>query len=102
MASIVRYQAPDAVEWARMATGPEIRAALAAIAARGVAIAEAISPRQTGQYSASFRVRSDTVFMSGHTRAAAAIVNSAPYASDVEIRHHVLSRTRDILGAASL
>lgn len=102
MAEAVRYQPPDAREWARMATGVEIRAALAAVAVRGVAIATAISPRQTGRYSTSFRVRSDTVFLSGHTRAAAAIVNDAPYAADVELRHHVLARTRDILGAASL
>ena len=83
--------------WARLATRPEIRAALAAEAQRGKAVAETLSPRESGRYSESFEVRADTVIAYGSTRAAAVLVNTVPYAAAVELRHHVLARTRDWL-----
>lgn len=104
MATNIVYRPPSAAEWTRMATGPEIRAALASIAVRGKGIAEALSQdfRETGRYSSAFKVAEDTVVVAGHPRAAAVLLNTAPYATEVELRHHVLARTRDVLGAASL
>lgn len=104
MATNVVYQPPPAAEWARMATGPEVRGALTAIAVRGKGIAEALSQdfRETGRYAGSFRIDEATVFLAGHVRAAAVLVNTVPYATEVELAHHVLGRTRDVLGAATI
>jgi hypothetical protein len=100
-APIVVYDPPSQAEWARMATGREIRAALTDIAEKGKRIAETIAPRETGRYSAAFEVRQDTVThldRAGHPRAAAVLINTVPYAAVVEVSHHVLARTRDWLG----
>lgn len=95
MATTVTYRPPSALEWRRLATGPEIRAALLAEAARAEGIAVGISPRRTGQYSSSFRITEATVLLAGRWRAAARLENTAPYAATVEVQdgHRVLGRT---------
>ncbi len=77
-------------------------------AAKGAA--ESLSPRVTGRYADSFAVEKDqTVTIAGEPRAAARLVNNAPYAAAVEYgysgdsaattssAHRVLARTLQAL-----
>lgn len=74
--------------------GPEVRAALAAIAEKAKAAAEADantfrSDEAHAHYADSFEVRAETVeFTTSYgatTRAAAVVVNTKPYAAVVEV-----------------
>jgi hypothetical protein len=98
MATRVIYQPPTSAEFARLATNPKLRAALLATAERGKVIAQSLAPVESGRYADSFEVRPDTVTFRRQPRAAAVLLNTAPYAAVVETRHHVLARTRDWLG----
>lgn len=94
-----------------IANGPEVKAALLAIAEKAKAKAEALSAEfaDTGNYSRSFEIREESVSDVGRSsRAAAILENTASYAAHVEaghqdeqgreIRgHHVLQRTLESL-----
>lgn len=97
----VRYEGPSGLEWTRMATGPEVTAAVVAVATKGKLHAEelALEFSETGRYRQAFRVDTGTIRFAGRRRAYANIVNDVPYAAVVELRHQVLSRTRDYLQA---
>lgn len=108
---------PSEAGFRAMANGPEIRAALRAEAERAKLIAQGLAQefRVTGEYAESFKVEEDTIEWRGRIagpRAAARLINTAPYAAAVEwgyegrakgpssSAHHVLKRTLDALGGA--
>lgn len=93
-----------------MAIGPEVQAAVLAIAEEAKAIAEGLSEefRKTGDYADSFNVRaSETVLTTGfgsHPVAAGILENLSPHAAAVEWGnthdhrpHRVLGRTLEAL-----
>jgi hypothetical protein len=102
--------------FAECAIGPEVKAAVMAIAEKAKAQAEALATEfaQTGNYANSFEVFEETVTDGDkyhHPRAAAILENTASYADVVEAGHldkitgreisghHVLQRTLDALAA---
>jgi hypothetical protein len=98
---IVRYQPPNSAQWLRLATNPVLRSSLMQVGQKGRATAVGLSAgfADTGTYSRSFRVTSE-VAPFGRYRARRVVVtlsNPVPYAAAVEMRHKVLSRTRDLL-----
>lgn len=71
-----------------------------AMASAGKSAAEAISPvGETRVYRDSWEVRSssDRVGHGREKRAAATLINTAPYASTVERRHHILATVKAVL-----
>lgn len=97
----VRYEPPKQPEWTRMATGPEIVAALTAMAEAGKEHAQALALpfSESGRYRQSFRVDVGTERFAGRKRAVAYLLNDADYAAVLELRYNVLARTRDHLQA---
>jgi hypothetical protein len=97
MVDRVTYIPPSQADWTRLATSPPVAAAVRAVAVQGKAIAESIAASfaDTGRYGTSFDVRTGTTRFAGHVRASADLVNTAGHAAQVELRHHVLARTRD-------
>jgi hypothetical protein len=69
---------------AELAHGPEVTAAVLAVAETGKAYAESIAPRRSGHYAASFEVSVETVTVAGRERVAAQLTNTAGYAAAVE------------------
>lgn len=102
---------PDHDGLNEIARSPAVRAALAAVANKGKAIAEGLSAdfADTGDYASHFKVEAETIEWRGEypgRRAAAYLVNDAPYAAAVEWGnsrdhkpHHVLGRTLGMLNA---
>lgn len=94
--------------------GPEVAAVLTTIAEKGKAIAIGLSTEfvDTGEYIASFNVRTETVRLPfsttrspAHEVVAAILENTADHAAAVEYgnrrdpkAHHVLGQTLDALG----
>lgn len=68
---------------------------VANVAEDGRRFAEAIAPRQTGEYAERFRVESTEVDLARERRAVAVLANDADHAAAVESKTHVLSRVRD-------
>lgn len=104
-AYVTRYT-PSRRGFALMATGPEVRSALFAIAYKGKGIAVGLSASfaNTGHYAASFEVvDGGNVRLAGHMRARVYLVNKAAYAAVVEFGRkghageRVLGRTLDAL-----
>lgn len=91
------YVPPSQSEWTRLATGPEVRSALEDVATKGRAVAESLAATftETGDYASSFDVRMTVGPFAGHQRAIALLGNASDHAAQVELRHHVLARTRD-------
>lgn len=106
---MARIFEPDHEGLNEIARSPAVRAALAAVAEKGKAIAEGLSAdfKITGDYMSHFKVVSDTIDWVGEypgRRAAANLVNDSDHAVAVEWGnsrdhkpHHVLGRTREIL-----
>ena len=101
MPTTVRYEPPSESDWQALLNKPQIGTALARTAARGKAFAETISQefRDTGEYLGSFDIdhTSLVVGRDNGPRQVVNLVNTAPHAQLVELKHHVLSRTRDFL-----
>lgn len=93
---------PNYAGVAEILVGEPMKRAMVAHAEQIKAVAEAISPEETGRYKASFRINSGVMDIHG-MRAYAEVENTAPYALHVEYgdghtpRHRVLGRA---LGAA--
>jgi hypothetical protein len=98
MAVTVRYVPPSEADWARLVNKPQINTAMQRIAAHGVVFAQSISPVDTGEYARSFSIETSSAVISGKPRQAVDLVNDAPHAIFVELRHHVLTRTAGFLG----
>lgn len=91
-----------------IAHGPELRAAVGVIAAKGKAYAESIAPESTGDYKRSFGVAFSRVTVAGMRRIAARLYNSDPGAGGIEWgknvggkrtpAHHTLTHTLAYLG----
>lgn len=98
MASGVKYTPYSLGPLARSAA---MSAMCVAAAQRGRDEAERISPRDTGDYASSFRVRSEMVRAgySNEPRAGAVLENVSDHAAAVEWRHghHVLARVVDTI-----
>jgi hypothetical protein len=100
----VRYE-PDNKGWKQIRNSSEISAACVAVAKKAQAYAESISPRDEGEYVASFDVEETTVNFTTAgdargPRAAAELRNTADHAAAVEWGkrpHRVLGRTLDHL-----
>lgn len=93
----VHYE-PNRAGMAALANGPQMSAAMLAIANAAVPYAVSISPRgHTGAYSEAFRVVAVPVKVgrANEMRAGAMIVNVSPYAAGLEWRHGaaVLAKT---------
>lgn len=84
----------------QIASSAQMQAAVNALGRAGKAAAEAISPvGKTHVYRDSWEVRSssDRVGHDRDKRAAATLINTAPYASTVERRHHILATVKAVL-----
>ncbi len=94
----------------KIARGKELRVAVLAIAHKGRAYAEGISPVRTGDYRRSWRVNAGHVVVRGMRRVMASLVNTDPAAVPIEVGaaahdgwpategHHVLQKTLVFLG----
>lgn len=67
-----------------VATSGEMRAVLAAVAAKGQVFAESIAPVDTGEYRSSFEVATITRGEGSKKRAVSQLVNTADHAAAVE------------------
>lgn len=90
----IRYQ-PDFAGTRKLMTSPEMAQVMKDRAERAMPYARGISPHDSGDYAAAFRV--EVVRRGGprRNRAEARLVNGLRYADDVERRHRVLGRTVD-------
>ncbi len=84
----------------KVAKGPELRAAVGLIAAKGKAYAESIAPHgRTGRYASSFEISFARITIAGMRRVAARLVNTHPQARAIEWgtkhtpAHHTLTKT---------
>lgn len=106
------YQS-DPAAWAKLAVSDDILAALEVVAQKGKGLAEAMAADFTvsGDYAASFNVRTDTVKLTTregtHDVVAAILENTSDHALAVEFgnahdgaAHHVLGRVRATLTGA--
>lgn len=86
MASTVRYE-PNFAGLGKIMRGKEMQAMLAQEAQRGRQYAEAIAPRDTGEYAASFRVSSSSRGAGRWSdRAAGYLYNDSGHALAVEFQ----------------
>lgn len=102
MPTIVNYEPPSVPDWQALVNKPEIGTALERTAGRGMAFAQTISQefRRTGEYSGSFEIDRTATVVRGKPRPAVNLANTSDHATLVELKHHVLARTRDYLNAA--
>lgn len=82
-----------------LARSSEIGDAVLARTEAGRAFAEAVSPRDTGEYADSWVVEPDTILVDGMPRAGARLVNTAPHAPFVEWvdGYAVAARAMDVI-----
>jgi hypothetical protein len=76
----VKYTPPNAVEWRKLATNPELRASLLQVGFKAMAHAkELLMPHnKTGEMENAFHLVESTTFVNGHPRAAVELQNTDP------------------------
>ncbi len=97
-----------------IARGKELRASVKAIALRGRAYAQSISPARTGNYRRSFHINMGQRLVAGMRRVAAVLANTDPAAVAIEVgtarrddgtggtpAHRVMQKTLTYLGGRS-
>lgn len=87
-----------------MAVGPEIAGLIQSVTQAAKVLAEASSPRVTGEYAGSFEASDEIAEIAGHKRVIGVLTNTSGHAAAVEYgnandsrAHHVLGRTLDVL-----
>lgn len=81
----------------KIMTSPEMAEIMRKRAESAKTTAEAIAPRDSGDYAGAFKVRVVRRGGPRKNRAEARLYNDVPYADDVERRHHVLGTVVDYI-----